>query len=242
MPPPPRDGGPEVDEVVGADRPLPEPEQDLELDDRERAAVASDQQREHGRNTRPQPGPAVRSTSNSTAGTHFIHVASRPEQAADRGSAELGTPQQTASGSRLMLPVSRLAADREGQDRHEDRGRQRPPGVRPVGSSRGAARIVAPAPDEPRDVPRQQRPRREQRQHPRGVDVRQERAESGGTDRRRSSQIRTAAQYARASAPAGSPRAHMPAMARANTTASSTIAAIRRDRGSGRSRAAARGG
>ena len=34
----------------------------------------------------------------------------------------------------------------------------------------------AAAPDEPGDVPRQQRPRREQRQHPRRVDVRQERA------------------------------------------------------------------
>ena len=38
-----------------------------------------------------------------------------------------------------------------------------------------SSRIVPTAPHDPRDVPRQQRPRREQRQHPRGVDVGQER-------------------------------------------------------------------
>ena len=39
-----------------------------------------------------------------------------------------------------------------------------------------SSRIVPDPPDEPGDVPRQQRPRREQRQHPRRVDVGQERA------------------------------------------------------------------
>ena len=39
-----------------------------------------------------------------------------------------------------------------------------------------SSRIVAAAPHDPGDVPRQERPRREQRQHPRRVDVRQERA------------------------------------------------------------------
>ena len=54
-------------------------------------------------------------------------------------------------------------------------GRQRPALVRPVdGPEQQQDRRAAP--HDPGHVPRQERPRREQRQHPRGVDVRQERA------------------------------------------------------------------
>ena len=76
---------------------------------------------------------------------------------------------------RLMLPVSRFAPN----------GNARIAKMTAVVSGRrryaqwivqSSSRIVAAAPDEPGDVPRQDRPRREERQHPRRVDVGQERA------------------------------------------------------------------
>ena len=83
-------------------------------------------------------------------------------------------PHSISVSSRLMLPVSRFAPN------------GKPSSATRIAVSSGRWRYAQwivqsssedrpAAPDEPGDVPRQQRPRREQRQHPRGVDVGQER-------------------------------------------------------------------
>ena len=91
-----------------------------------------------------------------------------------------------------------------------------------------SSRIVAAAPDEPGDVPRQERPRREQRQHPRRVDVRQERA--GRVVRVAAVEPDPDARPVRPRVGAGRLAAgdHARPARSANVRLSSTIAAIRR--------------
>ena len=88
--------------------------------------------------------------------------------------AELGAPQEQRQ---RQVDVARVEVrpEREAEQDHEDRGLERPLAVRPVDRPEQDEDRPA-APDVPGDVPRHQRPRREQRQHPRGVDVGQERA------------------------------------------------------------------
>ena len=106
-------------------------------------------------------------------GNHFIHVAIAQSRPARRGSADWA-PQSMNTRKMSMLPVSRLAADREDQQEERHGRREGPPAVGPVEAPQEQHDRAAP-PDDPGHVPRQYGPGREEREHPRGVDVGQER-------------------------------------------------------------------
>ena len=98
----------------------------------------------------------------------------RPEQPAYAGTGELGGPQHQCQ---LQVDVAgvEVGPEREPEQRDRDRGGQRALAVGPVDGPQ-QQQDRADAPGEPGHVPGQGRPGREQREHPRGVDVRQERA------------------------------------------------------------------
>ena len=97
-----------------------------------------------------------------------------PQQPAQPRTGELRRPQHQRE---LQVDVAgvEIGPERERKQGEDHGGRQRPLAVRPVDGPEQQQDRAA-APDEPGDVPRQGRPRREQREHPRGVDVGQERA------------------------------------------------------------------
>ena len=106
-------------------------------------------------------------------GTHFIQVANAHNRPPSRGPVNWAAHSIKVS-CRLMLPVSRLAPN----------GKARTATMTAVVSGRrryaqwivqSRSRIGPDPPDEPRDIPWQHGPRREERQHPWGVDVGQER-------------------------------------------------------------------
>ena len=108
-----------------------------------------------------------------TTGHPFHPGRERPQQAAQPRTGELRRPEHQRQ---LQVDVAgvEVGAEREGEHRHDDRRRQRPLPVGPVDRPEQEQDRPDP-PHEPGDVPRQQRPGREERQHPRRIDVRQER-------------------------------------------------------------------
>src|SRR5439155_8965603 len=84
-----------------------------------------------------------------------------------------GAPQGEREEQR-DVPRVEVRTDREREEDDDDRGRQRAAPIGPLDGPQEEEDRRA-APDEPRDVPWQERPRRKDRQHPWGVDVRQER-------------------------------------------------------------------
>ena len=179
----PRHEGPQVDEVVEPDRPRAEPEQRLELDDRQRQG----QDAEPDRDRQPEEAPLLRAPGQDRPGrrpgTHFIQVASAHSSPPSRGPVNCAAHSISVS-CRLMLPVSRFAPNGKARSGHDDRRRQRPPAVGPVDRPEQQQDRPDP-PDEPGDVPRQERPRREERQHPRARRRTAGTGRSGGTGRRR---------------------------------------------------------
>ncbi len=173
--PPPEHGHdrPEEDEVVEPERPRPEPEQRLELEDRQRQRRQAEERRRGEEDEAPQPG--ARGENRQQDERRPLHPGGdRPEQTRPSTGPVNWAPHSRSVSSRLMLPVSRFAPNGKPSSATTiavSSGRWRY--AQWIVQSRSEDRPAAP--DEPGDVPRQQRPRREQRQHPRGVDVGQER-------------------------------------------------------------------
>ena len=174
LPPQHRHERPQEDDVVEPDRAPPEADERLQLGDRPRQGREAEQHRDREEQQAPQPGPRRQDRPGTRPGPTSSR--SRSPTAAPASSGPLNwAPHRSSVSGRLMLPVSRFAPN--GKPSRATRiavssGRRRY--AQWIVQSRSEDRPAAP--DVPGDVPRQQRPRREQRQHPRGVDVGQERA------------------------------------------------------------------
>jgi MFS family permease len=170
-PPQVRHERPQEHDVVEPERTPPEPEQRLELGDRAGQGRDAQEDRHDQEQQAPQPGAGRQDEQEYDR--HPLHPArDRPERAGEERAAEQGAPQEEGQGQVDVAGVE-VRAEREAEQRDQDRRLERPLAIRPVDRPEQEEDRPAP-PDVPGDVPREKRPGREQRQHPWGVDVRQE--------------------------------------------------------------------